>query len=208
MPEMSCLFGVSTAPLLQALAADPVCSARLHELRECEGLELGGQRLLTVFLSGAVDPPWASEETAGDQLVDSEDPWARPHAGLLAPPLVERGWLRDALPPPDVMTRWAAIGRTHRLAWWWWWERGDDLYADAAWLFGPEGQSLALRDTHLWNGVKPENGGLYRERGAVEPLPQAPLKLAMAHLGLRSTMEHFAPTDSWRFDWAPYRVSS
>jgi hypothetical protein len=42
--------------------------------------------------------------------------------------------------------------------------------------------------------------------GPPAPLDEAPLKLAMRHLGFESELEYFVPTDVWRFDWSRYRV--
>ena len=176
MPELSCLFG--RAEVLPALKLDPFCKPRLHFFPRCEGIV--GEGLVVVHLGGSVDPPWQHEE--------------------LHHPIVENHpWLREALPPPEVTAFWAG----QRLAWWWWWERGDDLYADAAWLFSPE--SLAARATSLAADVDGEEGFLYRD-GERTPLTTSPFQLAMAHLGLSSELQYFPPAENYRFDWSPYRV--
>jgi hypothetical protein len=198
MPEMSCLFAVAEPAVLDALAADPTAGPRLHRFAACEGLELGEPGLLVAFLSGAVALPWPAPEA---------QPAAQPAASeLLGSAQAEHPWLQGALPPAEVALRWSALGARHRLAWWWWWERGDDLYADAAWLLGPDGQRLAARETAL--GASRERSLVYAEGGPPEPGTLAPLQLALLHLGFRSRLQYFVPTDQWRFDWAPHRVGS
>jgi hypothetical protein len=183
MPELSCLFG--RADLLPVLARDPFCKSRLHHFRRCDGLTLSGDGLAVVHLSGSVDLPW--------------QPRASDH------PIVERHrWIREALPPPEMTAYWA--GR--RLAWWWWWERGDDLYADAAWLFSPE--SLAARATVLagWDGEEAFVYSGWGEGDEPKPLLQSPFQLAMNHLGFSASVEYFPPAESYRFDWAQYRYGT
>jgi hypothetical protein len=179
MPELSCLFG--RAEVLPALKLDPFCKDRLHFFPRCEGI--AGEGLVVVHLSGSVEVPWT--------------PRASDH------PIVERHpWIREALPPPEVTAFWAGM----RLAWWWWWERGDDLYADAAWLFSPE--SLAARATFLAADVDGEEGFVYSgwgEGDTPKPLTRSPFQLAMAHLGFSSELQYFPPAESYRFDWSPYR---
>jgi hypothetical protein len=207
MPEMSCLFARATPAAIGGLRADPVCGARLHRFGSCDGLTLAGEALAVVFLSGAVAPPWDPDDRSRRR--PAED-WSQARAlGLRAPPLGRLPWLEDALPPLAIVARWAALSREHDLglAWWWWWERGDDLYADAAWLFAPDRQVIAARTTHLVGDAAGDLGFLYGpDGGPPTPLAEAPLELAMRHLGFESSLEYFVPTDIWRFDWSPHRV--
>jgi hypothetical protein len=178
MPELSCLFGRATADVLQALRLDPYCRDRLHLFRECDGIEISGDGLAVVHLGGSVKPPWT--------------PRADAH------PITElHPWLQEALPPPEVTAYWAHLP----LAWWWWWERGDDLYADAAWLFSPE--SLAARATEL--AAEREEGFVYRGEERA-PLDTSPFQLAMQHLGFSASTQYFVPAESYRFDWSPFRI--
>ena len=207
MPEMSCLFARATPAAIRALRDDPVCRLRLHRFETCEGLTLEGEALAVVYLSGAVAPPWYPDDPGGPRPPTD---WSatRPE-GLIAPPIGRLPWIEDALPPPDLMARWADLARegAFRLAWWWWWERGDHLYADAAWLFAPEGQEIAARTTRRL-GAGGDVGFVYGPAGsAPAPLGTSPLQLAMRHLGFASSVEYFVPTDVWRFDWAPFRVA-
>jgi hypothetical protein len=207
MPEMSCLFARATPAAIRALRDDPVCGMRLHRFEACEGLTLDGDALAVVYLSGAVAPPWHPDDPGGPRP-PAEWASARP-AGLLAPPLGRLPWIEDALPPPELMARWADLARSgdFRLAWWWWWERGDDLYADAAWLMAAEGQRIAARSTRLLGDAGGDVGFLYGpDDGPPAALDAAPLQLAMRHLGFESSLEYFVPTDVWRFNWAPFRV--
>ena len=204
---MSCLFTRATPAAIGALRADPVGGTRLHRFASCEGLTLDGEGLAVVYLSGAVAPPWDPDDRSGRR--PTED-WSQARAlGLRAPPLDRLPWLEDALPPPAVLARWAALSRDHdlRLAWWWWWERGDDLYADAACLFAPDRQVTAARPPRPVGDAGGDLGLLYGP-GDDRPtaLEEAPLKLAMRHLGFKSADEYFVPTDIWRFDWSRYRV--
>ncbi len=201
MPEMSCLFAVAAPAILDALRGDPDLRDRVHHFHACAGLILRPPGLAVAFLSGAIAPPWP----------ESFERWSAPAPdGIPAlPPHETAGCLQQALPPPEVLLRWTAISRaTHqRLAWWWWWERGDDLYADAAWLFDPRGAPAILtRVTPLASDAPDDQGWIHREGRAPEALSRAPLQLAMEHLGFRSELQYFVPTDSWHFDWERYRV--
>jgi hypothetical protein len=206
MPEMSCLFARATPDVIRALRADPACGMRLHRFQACEGLRLDGEALAVAYLSGAVAPPWYPDEP-GRQRPVADWTGGRP-ADVLAPPLGQYPWLEEALPPPEIVATWAALARDHdfRLAWWWWWERGDSLYADAAWLFAPERQAIAARTTSLLDSGASDAGRLYSDGSPPARLDAAPLQVAMRHLGFESSLEYFVPTDLWRFDWSPFRV--
>jgi len=194
MPKMSCLFAPAGPAVLAALRGDPVAAARLHCMSEVPGVR-GPGPLAVVLLSGVVEPPWTADPEG----------WQRA-PGLAADALDEHPWLGDELPPPAVMAGWTRIARaTHQpLAWWWWWERGDDLYADAAWLMGADADMLAVRVTPLAADVETDRATLYLGARA-EPFHEAPLQRALGHLGFESLHQYFVPTDQWRFDWEPFR---
>ena len=198
MPKMSCLFGAASDAVLQTLSADAVIGPRLHRFAQCVGIR-GPGPLAVVLLSGAVAPPWEPEPQAWEAM-DS----------LAAPALAEHAWLAQELPPPGVVARWWAMSRETEqpLAWWWWEEHGDDLYADAMWLFSASAQAFGLRTTALAGGESWSGEGSLFRGGAPEPFNRAPLRLAMEHIGFRSLHEHFLPTDDWHFDWAPLRWSA
>jgi len=204
VPEISCLFGAATPPLLRELSGEPICASRLHRLTTCQGLELSGDGLAVVFLSGAVRLPWS--------LPPEPRPKDRPLVARALAAGMGRSWLEEALPPPPLMDTWAGIAQRVRqpLGWWWWHERGDSLYSDAAWVAAPDGELLAVRETPLSSGKATDEGRVYGEDQhgsvAVVELADAPLRLVMEALGFRSALQYFAPTDDWHFDWAPHRV--
>jgi len=202
MPEMSCLFGVASSELLAALRADPDCDERLHRFTKCEGLTLSGDGLAVVRLGGKLEPLWGPvpERWQAGPPVDGPLKNALPH----------HPFLLEALPPPDVAARFAGIARDtgRRLCWWWWWERGDDLYADAAWCFGPDRRFIAARETVLAGGESFEGRVRLYEDGSPDGIgvKRAPLQLVMQALGFRSSLQYFAPMDDFHFDWSPHRT--
>lgn len=199
MPFVSCLFGVASPLVLEALNRDPTCAGRVHRLAECEGIDLAGQTLAVVFLQGSISPPWPERD---------QPCWDLPQAGLLPPPVTQYGWLDGALPPPEVVQAWVALSRRigRPLVWWWWWERGDELYADAAWVLGPGRQAIAARETPNCSGAQEDDGILVEEGAEPVKLEEAPLQFALAQLGFESTLQYFAPADDWKFDWSKHLV--
>lgn len=197
MPELSCLFAASTPPLLGALAADPDCRDRLFRFDACEGVAVGARALAVVHLSGTLARPWGEVAPAAWSEVAGVPPVARHH------------WLADALPPPAAIDRWRALARAtgERLGWWWWWERGDDLYADAAWLFEPgvTGELFAARATRLAGPREDDPGWLY-DGAQRRPLTGAPFAWVMGALGYEVSRQYFVPAESWHFDWEAHRV--
>jgi hypothetical protein len=138
----------------------------------------------------------------------AQERWSGPlPVGILTPPLQAHPWLPEALPPPDTIARWTRLSAAtgEKLAYWWWWERGDDLYADVAWLFAPASAVLLVRETVLV--ASEERTFQYPSAPDQAPLDAAPLQAAMKHLGVRSSLQYFAPAEDWHFDWAPYRVT-
>lgn len=166
---------------LAALKSDPVCADRLH--RFADGL-------LVVHLCGNIGLPWEDAESL------ASDPRGLPH------------WIDETWPPRSAIERWSASA--HRLAWWWWWERGDALYADAVWLFGPDGSTLITRETYNLRETDTtflHSGEERIELPASDPRARSsPYAIAMQHLGLGAKQQFFGPADDWHFDWAPFRV--
>lgn len=207
MPYISCLFAAGTKRTIAALVEDPASRDRTHRFTAVSGVDLRGGALLVVHLQGSVDAPWPGSHE-GDSPIAHER-WSGPlPAGILTPPLREHAWLPEALPPPEVIARWARLATTtgKNLAYWWWWERGDELYADVAWLFAPDATTLLVRETV--EVASEERTFQYTSGSERAPLPDTvPLQAAMKHLGFRSSLQYFTPTDDWRFDWAPHRIS-
>ena len=207
MPEMSCLFGVASGEFLAVLRADPDCDERLHRFWKCEGLTLPGDGLAVVRLGGNLKPPWAPEPR---WQAEPPERWQAesPASGPLRDALAQNSFLLEALPPPDVVARFAGIAREtgRRLCWWWWEEHGDDLYADAAWCFGPDHEFVAARETGLANGADDGRVHVYEGGAPATISPHAPLQLVMNALGFRSSLQYFAPMDDWHFDWEPHRT--
>ncbi|MEZ4313893.1 MAG: hypothetical protein R3F14_38215 [Polyangiaceae bacterium] len=206
VPHLSCLFGAATGPLLTALAEDADCRDRLHRFDKVTGVRLHGGELLAVRLQGSVDAPWPHARE-GDWRAARER-WAGTAAReILTPPLQVHSWLPEGLPPPEVVARWSRVAAVtgEKLAYWWWWERGDDLYADVAWLFSPETEVVLVRETFLMSGDdKTYSYTSETERARVET---SPLQAAMEHLGFESLNQYFVPSESWDFDWEAHRVS-
>jgi hypothetical protein len=228
MPFLSCLVGHARPTVLAALAQEPHCSDSLFRFNACEGVRRAAGGLAVVRLSGAVEAPWvaaldddAAEKFAQQMQLD----WRTadlPHLGLMQPPFEHHVWLAEALPPTNVVSSWARLSCAtgERLAFWWWWERGDDLYADAAWLFAPEGQAIVARDVLA---ADQEAIYLYEEHarsdshwGSRSSLPvrralsgsDSPFGVAMKHLGGSATLPYFPPAENWHFDWEPFRYTS
>lgn len=197
MPVMSCLFSVASSEMLAALRADRDCDERLHRFWKCKGLTLSGDGLAVVRLGGSLEPPWTPASECWE--AESQTP-------ALKAALAHHRFLLEALPPPEVVARFARIARDtgRRLCWWWWEEHGDDLYADAAWCFGPDRELIAARAT--WLGSGDGRVHLYEHGVPERTSPHAPLQLVMRALGFRSRRQYFLPMDSWRFDWSTHRA--
>jgi hypothetical protein len=197
---MSCLFGAAGAELMAALGAAPDCDGRLYRFTFCPGLTLSGDALAVVRLGGNLTPPW----TPVPERWLAEPPPSEPLARALA----RHGFLLEALPPPEACARLAEIARAagRPLWWWWWWERGDDLYADAAWCCGPEGELVAARATALATGDDDERVHVYAAGAPDATTARAPLQVVMDALGFASEHQYFVPMDSWHFDWSPFRA--
>lgn len=206
MPYISCLFASASDRMLAALREDPDCRDRLHRFREVEGVDLSGGELFVVHLQGSVDAPWPDVHEGYSPM--AREAWSGPlPSEILTPPFDAHTWLSEALPPPEALARWSRISAItgERLALWWWWERGDTLYSDLTWLFSPEGATLLVRETTEVGDE--ERTFQYPPPPEGAPLEEVPLHAAMKHLGFQSSLQYFIPTDSWHFDWAPYRVS-
>ncbi|MFT3774218.1 MAG: hypothetical protein QM820_53325 [Minicystis sp.] len=192
--------------MLAALGEDPECHDRLHRFDEVSGLDLCRGALIVVHLQGSVAAPWPGAHESDSPM--AYERWSKPlPAGILVPPLQAHSWLPEALPPPDTIARWTRLSATtgEKLAYWWWWERGDELYADVAWLFAPTATALLVRETI--EVASEERAFRYTSAPERAPLDAAPLQAAMKHLGFQSSLQYFVPAESWRFDWAPYRVT-
>ena len=206
MPYIACLFASATDRLLTALGEDPDSRRRVHRFDAVSGIDLYGRDLIVVHLQGSVAAPWPGAGEGYSPL--AHERWSQPlPAGILTPPIEAHPWLPEALPPPATIARWTRLSATtgEKLAYWWWWERGDELYADVTWLFAPTGAALLVRETV--EVVDVERTLQYTSVPNEAPLPAVPLQAAMKHLGFRSSIQYFAPTDDWHFDWLPYRAT-
>ncbi|MGC4118745.1 MAG: hypothetical protein QM765_30135 [Myxococcales bacterium] len=118
------------------------------------------------------------------------------------------------------------------LAWFHWFERGDDLYADAAFILDlTEPQrlrpwlSLSVEHPERWQHLLQSRTGWWlfaRETylmgregsmsfdldsgGAPQPWDGSPFQEAMAHLGIEAKTQYFVPEDDRRFGWEPHRA--
>lgn len=206
MPYISCLFASATDRLLAALGGDPDSRERVHRFDEVSGVDLGGGGLIVVHLQGSVDAPWPDAHEGYSP--GAEERWSGPlPSGILTPPIEAHSWLPEALPPPESIARWTRLSATtgEKLAYWWWWERGDELYADVAWLFAPAAATLVVRETvEVASEERTFEYGSAPEQALLDAVP---LHAAMKHLGFQSSLQYFAPADGWLFDWAPYRVT-
>ena len=206
MPYISCLFASASERLVTALGEDPDCHGRLHRFDAVSGLDLRGGDLLVVHVQGSVAAPWPGAHEGYSPM--AYERWAEPlPSGILAPPIEVHSWLPEALPPPDTIARWTrlAADTAEKLAFWWWWERGDELYADVAWLFAPAATTLLVRETV--EVASEERTFQYTSPPADAPIDEIPLHAAMKHLGFRSSLQYFTPTDDWHLDWTPHRIT-
>jgi hypothetical protein len=119
-------------------------------------------------------------------------------------------WLDLALPDAALARQLETLSREADapLAWFFWFERGDDLYADAAWLIRPSasgGHVLYGRQTYLMGR---EEGRAYLQGPPAkgQAWEGSPLHEAMRHLGVTSHTEYFVPADQRRFNWESHRL--
>jgi hypothetical protein len=211
MPVTRCLFAQPLDAVRRFVLDDPELAKEAYFFSRCEGLELPEEGLLVVRLPYRYEPGGAPPRGLG-----AEEGWLRPA-------LQRFRWLDEVLPAPELAARlWRLAQESGAgLAWFYWFERGDDLYADAAWVFDAReerlmrpwltvsrartGQALYVRATFLMGG--PESHSYYQGPPAEDlPWDGSPLQEALPHTGAVALTQYFIPADQSRFDWEAYRL--
>jgi hypothetical protein len=111
----------------------------------------------------------------------------------VAPAFARYPWLATVLPAPAVIRRVAEVAAAARAgaAWFYAWWRGDDLYADAAWLLGVgAARALVVRETAL---AFAPGSHRFDAAGRARPWRGAPLIAAMRHVGVVTRRQYLDP---------------
>ena len=222
MPQTSRILGPLIDELMPLMLAQPLVGEHLFEFYDEEilGFEPPKYGLVVVrvpdhwwdrggkvtrlgpgvlALRGEPGPPspWSDAcDESRPTLMPDEEFHRRFHwFAAFAPPAALVSWLAEtaaAAPAP--------LGYYHCL------ERGDDLYFEFAYLFGPRGLGAILaKETFLVDNDDNEECVVLRPEGR-SAFAGSAFQRMLQHLGSPAEIQHFPPDHKGPFNWEPWRT--